>query len=201
MIYLWAGTCDLTYKRGKFIHMQHKNSASVDEILKQFNRAISIVQRYKKADIKFVDCPLLSISQWNKAKGHKDPESFKNADSIITAQIKSLNKRIWNLNLSLNKTPPTPSTSAPVVQNINNTTSQSTAPPMLPTSSTNAKVESTVYTPRISTFFGEAGKGEAPYDIWKYEVESLRRCKLAPHIIDMAVRRSLRGHAARVAMR
>ncbi|CAC5384271.1 unnamed protein product [Mytilus coruscus] len=84
---------------------------------------------------------------------------------------------------------PTPSTSASVVQNINNSTSQSTAPPTLPTSSTNTKVESTVYTPRISTFFGEAGKGEAPscpYDIWKYEVESLRRCKLAPHIIDMA---------------
>jgi hypothetical protein len=23
------------------------------------------------------------------------------------------------------------------------------------------------YTPRISTFFGELGKGEAPYDLWK----------------------------------
>lgn len=27
------------------------------------------------------------------------------------------------------------------------------------------------YTPRISTFFGELGKGEAPYDLWKYEVD------------------------------
>jgi hypothetical protein len=30
------------------------------------------------------------------------------------------------------------------------------------------------YAPRISTFFGELGKGEAPYDIWKYEVDTLR---------------------------
>lgn len=57
------------------------------------------------------------------------------------------------------------------------------------------------YTPRISTFFGELGKGEAPYDLWKYEVDSLRRSQFPLHIIDMAVRRSLKGDAARIAMR
>ena len=38
------------------------------------------------------------------------------------------------------------------------------------------------YTPRISTFFGELGKGEAPYDLRKYEVDSLRRSKFPSHI-------------------
>ena len=69
------------------------------------------------------------------------------------------------------------------------------------TARTDSRPESTVYTPRISTFFGESGKGEAQYDIWKYEVESLRRSKFAPHIIEMTVKRSLKGDAARVAMR
>lgn len=57
------------------------------------------------------------------------------------------------------------------------------------------------YTPRVSTFFGELGKGEAPYDLWKYEVDSLRRSQFPSHIVDMAVRRSLKGDAARIAMR
>lgn len=57
------------------------------------------------------------------------------------------------------------------------------------------------YTPRISTFFGELGKGEAPYDLWKYEVDTLGRSQFPSHIVDMAVRRSLKGDAARIAMR
>jgi hypothetical protein len=57
------------------------------------------------------------------------------------------------------------------------------------------------YTPRIPTFFGELGKGEAPYDLWKYEVDTIRRSQFPSHIVDMAVRRSLKGDAARIAMR
>ncbi|CAC5401732.1 unnamed protein product [Mytilus coruscus] len=57
------------------------------------------------------------------------------------------------------------------------------------------------YTPRISTFFGELGKGEATYDSWRYEVDSLRKSTFAPHIVDLLIRRSLRGEAEKVAMR
>ncbi|CAC5422741.1 unnamed protein product [Mytilus coruscus] len=57
------------------------------------------------------------------------------------------------------------------------------------------------YTPRISTFFGEPGKGEATYDLWRYEVDSLRKSTFAPHIVDLLIRRSLRGEAEKVAMR
>jgi hypothetical protein len=47
------------------------------------------------------------------------------------------------------------------------------------------------YTPRISTFFGELGKGEAPYDLWKYEVDTLRRSVLACHSLIFEVLISL----------
>lgn len=57
------------------------------------------------------------------------------------------------------------------------------------------------YTPRISTFYGEPGKGDATYDLWCYEVETLRKSTFPLHIVDMQIRRSLRGEAAKVAMR
>jgi hypothetical protein len=44
-------------------------------------------------------------------------------------------------------------------------------------------------------------KGEAPYDLWKYEVDTLGRSQFPSHIVDMAVRRSLKDDAARIAMR
>lgn len=37
--------------------------------------------------------------------------------------------------------------------------------------------------------------------MWKYEVDTLRKSQLAPPVIEIAVRRSLKGEAARVAMR
>ena len=103
IIYLWAGTCDLTYKEGRYIKLRHKSFKSVNNILEQYRRAIKIIESYTNADIKFVDCPILSISWWNKFKGHRDPDSFKNSDSLVTKQVKYLNQKIWSLNHKLNK--------------------------------------------------------------------------------------------------
>ena len=103
LIYLWAGTCDITYKKGKYIYLRHKSNHSVNNIVQEYYRAIDIIQKYPNADIKFIDCPILSITKWNRIKGHKDSESFKNDDSLATHQIKLLNKRIWQINSTLKK--------------------------------------------------------------------------------------------------
>ena len=60
---------------------------------------------------------------------------------------------------------------------------------------------SAIFTPKVPTFFGEPGKGEATYDLWRYAVDTLRTSKFQPHVIELAIRNSLRGDAARVAMR
>lgn len=56
--------------------------------------------------------------------------------------------------------------------------------------------------PRLSTFSGEAGsKTDASFDLWKYEVTCILEGKLHPEeSIRQAIRRSLKGQAARVAM-
>ncbi|OWF54733.1 Paraneoplastic antigen-like protein 5 [Mizuhopecten yessoensis] len=56
--------------------------------------------------------------------------------------------------------------------------------------------------PRISPFSGEGGKGEASFDLWRYEVECLQEEKsYSEDIIKQAIRNSLRGTAVRIAMR
>ena len=55
--------------------------------------------------------------------------------------------------------------------------------------------------PRISTFSGSNNKGEATYELWRYEVCGLMADKLYdPENINYAVRRSLKGEARTIAM-
>ena len=84
--------------------MKYKNNRAVDHILDQYKRAIKIVNKYQNAEIKFIDCPLLSIRHWNKNKGHPKPEKFKVDNCIITRQIQELDYKIWEINDQLNKT-------------------------------------------------------------------------------------------------
>jgi hypothetical protein len=102
IIYLWTGTCDITEKINKFKHIRNDSYKTVDDILYEYKRAVKIVNRYKpQATIKFIDCPILSIQKWNKYKGHKKPEKYKDEDLSVTKQITYLNKKIWELNRQL----------------------------------------------------------------------------------------------------
>ncbi|XP_060080934.1 uncharacterized protein LOC132560286 [Ylistrum balloti] len=56
---------------------------------------------------------------------------------------------------------------------------------------------------RLPPFSGDPTvKGETTYDLWRYEVECLRKDKtITPEALGQLVRRSLRGNAGKVAMR
>ena len=103
VIYLWAGTCDLTAKEGKFIQLRHYSDKSVNEVIEQCKRAIKIVDRHSHAEIKFVDCPILSIVNWNKHKKHPKALTYRGEDFKLTRQIKKLNSKIVELNNSIFK--------------------------------------------------------------------------------------------------
>ena len=56
--------------------------------------------------------------------------------------------------------------------------------------------------PRLSIFFGEAGKGEVTCQTWKYEIQCLQTEKKYPEDqILMAIRRSAKGEAANILRR
>lgn len=57
-------------------------------------------------------------------------------------------------------------------------------------------------TPKLSSFSGDpSSKGDASFDIWKYEVKCLSPDVFSTSSILQAVRKSLKGEAARVVMR
>lgn len=54
--------------------------------------------------------------------------------------------------------------------------------------------------PRLPSFSGDK-KGDATFDLWKYEVECLMKEKYTDSVIAHSIRRSVKGEAARVIMR
>ncbi|XP_021350690.1 uncharacterized protein LOC110448649 [Mizuhopecten yessoensis] len=54
---------------------------------------------------------------------------------------------------------------------------------------------------KLPLFSGDQGKGEATFDLWKYEVQCLIDTGKSQDVIGQSIRRSLKGTAARVAMR
>jgi hypothetical protein len=83
--------------------LRHSGKKTLYQIVEQLLRAINIVQKYPTAEIKFIDCPILSIVKYNTYKGHTTPEIFKVDDFSVTRQVIQLNARITDLNNSLFK--------------------------------------------------------------------------------------------------
>ena len=73
---------------------------------------------------------------------------------------------------------------------------------MSSTTTTNSDtVVKSTYIPKISNFSGDGSKQDSSYDLWRYEVECLRKEKYSDSVIAQSIRRSLRGDAGRVVMR
>lgn len=105
IIYLWSGTCDLTVKEGKSIRLRNKDCKSIENILSEFKSLIRYLDKYgSRVILRIVDCPLLSISKWNikhLKPSTKEVEKYKKEDKLLTEQLTTLNKRIWQLNLNV----------------------------------------------------------------------------------------------------
>ena len=80
--------------RVNFISLKNPDSEQVvNNLIKQFARVYEIVKCYGPwATLKIIDCPLLSISQWNGSKGHENPDQFK--DFVAYPNLKTLCKAI-----------------------------------------------------------------------------------------------------------
>ena len=113
-IYIWSGTCDLTVKDGEStsIRLRNKDNRTIDNIVSELKSLIRFLDRYgSNVVLRIVDCPVLSITSWNKQHLHKkelstkDIAKYKLEDLKLTEQISKLNKRIWYLNYKLGYEP------------------------------------------------------------------------------------------------
>ena len=106
-IYLFCGTCDFTEKRGCYNDLRSIQS----EVLQRFCNNLQGIKEicYKFGSLiklAYLQVLYYSIQHWNRAKGHPEPEAFKDNDLFLNSQIDQANQFIETLNYSVNAISP-----------------------------------------------------------------------------------------------
>ena len=100
IVYIWAGTCNLTSRTkvdGKSkIAIRSKGNDTVDNYRRQVERAFSIIERFHgKIQIKFVDVQPVSTEVHNRGTGTLVNASIAHSEDLqITEQTKEINNII-----------------------------------------------------------------------------------------------------------
>ena len=99
VLYIFLGTCDLTFKKGKFTELRHKDDISAISYVKfQIERYLAFVKNFSTVTLVFLEIPPYSIEAWNRAKGHRDPKNFHSQDFILLERIALVNEYIRSVN-------------------------------------------------------------------------------------------------------
>jgi len=99
VLYIWLGTCDLTQKHGKFIKLRHlRDDIAVNCIKQQIDKYIAFVSHFPSVKIVFLEIPPYSIQEWNKSRGHLNPQECIQQDLILYERISILNEYIRCIN-------------------------------------------------------------------------------------------------------
>lgn len=98
-IYIWAGTCDLTTKVGRYIHLSsHDKNAIISNIETCMQKFYNLKDNRHYLEVTFLQIPPFSIKVWNTARGHPDSDTFKEQDNILLDIIHQLNQIIQHKN-------------------------------------------------------------------------------------------------------
>lgn len=98
-LYVWLGTCNLTVKspgKGYITLNPNDGSAKLIHDLQQISR---LADR-KKFKVTFFEVPIFSIREWNRYRGHRDPDNFIESDKTLEVRIKVVNEHILRINES-----------------------------------------------------------------------------------------------------
>lgn len=113
IIYLWTGTCDLTYKSRGLSYLKSDtvdNNESVSNLIDLFREFKSFCKTYRNVDILILESPPYSIYQYNtrtESLGEEQDNRFKSQDKILAKQVASVNKQIREINGQDNLVSPT----------------------------------------------------------------------------------------------
>lgn len=92
-IYLWTGTCDLTQKNGKYISLKStQNESLLTQHKANIEQFIKVAKENPKIrKITILETPVYSIQRWNETKGHRDPNTFREQDTLLNTQVEGIN--------------------------------------------------------------------------------------------------------------
>lgn len=82
-LYIWLGTCDTTQKSGRYIDLRYVDSTlCVKNIVQYIDLFVLFIGQFKEVVPIFLEIPQYFIVEWNRIKGHSDPQHFKEKDKM-----------------------------------------------------------------------------------------------------------------------
>jgi len=97
-LYVWYGTCDLTQYNKKYIALASETESNIDKAAEYLQKIKELMKSYPGSKVTFLEIPVYSIVEFNRDRGHKTPEDFKEQDTKLEKQIYKLNDKIRELN-------------------------------------------------------------------------------------------------------
>ena len=99
VLYIWLGTCDFTYKKGREINLRHADdNAAVSYLKFQIDRYFDFVANFPTVSIIFLEIPYYSLESYYSSKGHRDPTIFRSQDLVLKERIALVNEYIKEVN-------------------------------------------------------------------------------------------------------
>lgn len=99
LVLIWFGTCELTYKRNKFLYLRDNNEQRINLITNLYQTFKDLILlRNNRATVVFLNIPQYSIIVWNENKGHHNSKSFTGDQEQLIHHINLLNANINTLN-------------------------------------------------------------------------------------------------------
>lgn len=106
-VYVWLGTCDLT-KKLRYLRSESSRAPvrgcidlnpehSGARLISNFEKISELARRHK-FKLTFLELPVYSIREYNKNRGHDEPDIFSQNDKQLQTRIKVVNEHIERLN-------------------------------------------------------------------------------------------------------
>ena len=104
---MFCGTYDFTEKRGPYIDLRRNQSEVFQRFCYNLQGIKEICDKFGSLiKLTYLQVPYYSIQNWNRAKGHPEPEAFKDNDLFLNSQTDQANQFIETLNYSVNAISP-----------------------------------------------------------------------------------------------
>ena len=100
LVYVWLGTCDITYKVKGKIEIRHWNS-ECEHIIEKYKNIRDFLVK-EGCRVKFIGLPVYSVTKYNQFRGGRS-ENQGAQDSEVIRQITKLNQSILEINSELGR--------------------------------------------------------------------------------------------------
>ena len=104
-VYFWLGTCDLTYKPGRYIYLNSAYHSDANRLI----RNLYVLSNYalrQNISLTLLETPIFSIREYNLSVGHQHPHLFLDQDYHLRCELERINEAVREINAANNRHSP-----------------------------------------------------------------------------------------------